>query len=160
MIQTSLGALLDDMDKTILLLLQEDGRLSNVELARRIHLSPPATFSRLKQLEKEGYIHKFTALLDRERAGYDLLCFIHIGIQVHQTEQVEGFRKRMQEIPEIMECHHITGESDYLLKVVLHNRKDLERFLVDVLTPIPGVAHIHTSLVLTEVKNTTALPLV
>jgi len=151
--------MLDDLDKTILRLLQAEGRISNVDLARRISLSPPATYARMKQLEKEGYIRKFTALIDREKAGYDLLCFIHVALQMHQLEQVERFRNQMQEIPEVLECYHITGEYDYLLKVVLHNRKDLERFLVDSLTPIPGVARIHTSLALTEVKTTTELPL-
>ena len=151
--------MLDDLDKTILRLLQADGRLSNLDLARQINLSPPATHARLKQLEKEGYIRKFTTLVDRDKAGFDLLCFIHVALQMHQLEQVENFRTMIRQIPEVLECHHITGEYDYLLKVVLHNRKDLERFVVDRITPIQGIARIHTSLALTEVKNTTELPL-
>jgi Lrp/AsnC family transcriptional regulator, leucine-responsive regulatory protein len=149
--------MLDYIDKTILLALQIDARLSNVELARKIKLSPPATHARLRRLEKEGYIRQYTAVVDREKAGYDLLCFIHISMQMHQLEQVEKFRKLVRQMPEVLECHHITGEYDYLLKVVLRNRKDLERFAVDRLTPIPGVARIHTSLVFTEVKATMAL---
>ncbi len=159
MIKNTVGMVLDEIDKTILSLLQADGRQSNLDLARQINLSPPATHARLKQLEKEGYILKFTTLVDREKAGFDLLCFIHIALQMHQLEQVENFRKMMRQIPEVLECHHITGEYDYLLKVVLHNRKDLERFVVDRITPISGIARIHTSLVLTEVKTTTELPL-
>ncbi|PWH17787.1 MAG: AsnC family transcriptional regulator [Anaerolineae bacterium] len=152
-------SLLDDVDKGILRALQHEGRLSNVDLARAVHLSPPATHARLRRLEREGYIRHYTAVLDREKTGYDLLCFIHVSLQMHQLEQVEKFRAATRQMPEVLECHHITGEYDYLLKVALRNRKDLERFLVDRLTPIPGVARIHTSLVLTEVKATTALPL-
>lgn len=151
--------MLDSVDKAALRALQADGRLSNVELAGKINLSPPATHARLRQLEKDGYIRQYTAVVDREKAGYDLLCFIHISMQMHQFDQVEKFRRLIRQMPEVLECHHITGEYDYLLKVVLRNRKDLERFAVDRLTPIPGVARIHTSLVFTEVKSTTALPL-
>ena len=151
--------MLDELDKALLRELQTDGRLTNVELARRISLSPPATLTRLKRLEKDGYIRNYAAIVDREKAGYDLLCFIQIGMQTHQFEQVENFRKLVQDMPEVLECHHITGEYDYLLKVVFRSRKDLERFAVNRLTPIPGVSRIHTSLVFTEVKSITALPL-
>ncbi|MDD2921611.1 MAG: Lrp/AsnC family transcriptional regulator [Anaerolineales bacterium] len=159
MIKTSQVYVLDDVDKAALRALQSDGKMSNTELARQINLSPPAAHARVKRLEKQGYIHRYAAVVDREKTGYDLLCFIHIGLQMHQVEQVEKFRNLTQEIPEVLECHHITGEYDYLLKVVLRNRKDLERFVVDWLTPIPGIARIHTSLVLNEIKTTTALPL-
>jgi len=158
MIKNSQNLMLDDLDKSLLRALQADGRLSNVELARKISLSPPATHTRLKRLEKDGYIRQYTAVVDREKAGYDLLCFIHIGLQMHQVEQVEKFREATRNMPEVLECHHITGEYDYLLKVALKNRKDLEKFVVDKITPI-GVARIHTSLVLAEVKSTMALPL-
>jgi DNA-binding Lrp family transcriptional regulator len=159
MIKSSKNIVLDKVDKSLLRALQTEGRLSNVQLARKISLSPPATHARLRRLEKDGYIRNYTAVVDRDKAGYDLLCFIHIGMQMHQLDQVDRFRKLIQKMPEVLECHHITGEYDYLLKVVLRNRKDLERFAIDRLTPIPGVARIHTSLVFTEVKSTTALPL-
>ncbi len=150
---------LDEVDRAILEALQDDGRLSNVDLARRVHLSPPATHARLRRLEKGGYIRQYAAIVDRERAGFDLLCFIQVSIQLHQPDQVEQFRVAVRAMPEVLECHHITGEYDYLLKAALRNRKDLERFVVDRLTPMPGIARIHTSLVLSEVKATTALPL-
>ena len=159
MIKNSKNMTLDRVDKSLLRALQLDGRLSNVQLARKISLSPPATHSRLKRLEKDGYVRQYAAIVDREKAGYDLLCFIHISLQMHKVEQVEKFREATRRMPEVLECHHITGEHDYLLKVVLKNRKDLERFVVDKITPIPGVARIQTSLVLTEVKAKMALPL-
>ena len=159
MIKNSQSIMLDKVDKSVLRALQADGRLSNVELARKISLSPPAAHARVRRLEKDGYIRQYTVIVDREKAGYDLLCFIHISLQMHQVTQVEKFREATRKMSEVLECHHITGEYDYLLKVVLRNRKDLERFVVDKLTPIPGVARIHTSLVFTEVKSTMALPL-
>jgi DNA-binding Lrp family transcriptional regulator len=151
--------MLDAVDKFALRALQVNGRLTNVELARKINLSPPATHARVRRLEKEGYIRQYTVIVDREKAGYDLLCFIHISLQMHQVTQVEKFREATRKMPEVLECHHITGEYDYLLKVALRNRKDLEKFVVDKITPIPGVARIHTSLALAEVKSTMALPL-
>jgi len=150
---------MDVLDKTILDILQSEGRISNAELARRVNLSPPATHARIKRLEEQGVISRYAALLEREQVGYDMLCFVHISLQLHQPEQVESVRKAIREFPEVLECHHVTGEYDYLLKVVIRNRKDLERFVIERLTPIPGVARIQTSLVLTEVKSTTALPL-
>jgi Lrp/AsnC family transcriptional regulator, leucine-responsive regulatory protein len=149
---------LDDLDRAILRLLQTDGRTSNVELARRINLSPPATLARVKSLEERGYIRQYTALLEPEMLGFELLCFVHIGLQLHQPEQVNSVREAIRDIPQVLECHHVTGEYDYLLKVVARGRKDLEKFILEQLTPIKGIARIHTSLVLTEVKSTTVLP--
>ena len=150
---------LDEIDRVILRKLQEDGRISNADLARTINLSPPAVYARLKRLEELGFIRQYTAILEPEKLGYDMLCFIHIGLQLHQPEQVASVREAIQEIPQVLECHHVTGEYDYLLKIVARGRKDLERFVMEKLTPIKGVARIHTSLVLTEVKTTTVLPI-
>ena len=88
MISYSVTPELDDVDKAILRILQTDGRISNVELARRIALSPPATHARLRRLEQDGVIREYTAVLDRERAGFDLLCFIHVSLSLHQLAQV------------------------------------------------------------------------
>jgi DNA-binding Lrp family transcriptional regulator len=150
---------LDETDLAILRILQADGRISNADLARQISLSPPATYARVRRLEEQGLIRRYVALLDPELAGYDLLCFVHVSLQLHQSQQVEGFKEAIRQMPEVLECHHVTGDYDYLLKVALRNRKDLERFAVERLTPVSGVARIHTSLVLRVVKETTALPL-
>ncbi len=159
MIQYSQDETLDDLDKAILDTLQNNGRISNAELARRINLSPPATHARVRQLEKLGYIQQYTALLNREKAGFDMLCFVHLSLQLHQKESIDRVRQAIRQMPEVMECYRLTGEFDYLLKVVIRNRKDLEHFIMNRLTPISGVARVYTSLVLTEVKSTTALPL-
>jgi len=159
MIEYSAGNDLDEIDVSILQQLQINGRISNADLARHINLSPPATHARQKRLEQAGFISQYVTLLDRGRIGYDMLCFVNISLQMHQPEEVERFRKAIEAVPEVLECFHVTGEFDYLLKVVIRNQKDLERFLVKRLTPIPGVARIYTSLVVNEVKSTTALPL-
>lgn len=159
MIEYSAGNELDEIDVSILEKLQRNGRISNADLARHINLSPPATHARLKRLEQAGFIDDYISLVNRGRLGFDMLCFVNISLQMHQPEEVERFRKAIEAMPEVLECFHVTGEFDYLLKVVIRNQKDLERFLVKRLTPIPGVARIYTSLVVNEVKSTTALPL-
>ncbi len=150
---------LDDLDRAILLELQADGRVSNLDLSRRIDLSPPATHARVRRLERIGLVRGYVAIVDRELAGFDLLCFVSVSMQLHRIEHIDRFRAAIREMPEVLECHHLTGEYDYLLKVALRNRRDLERFAVEKLTPIPGVARIHTSLVLSEVKASSALPI-
>ena len=151
--------ILDDVDREILALIQGDGRISNAELSRRLSLSPPATHARVRRLERDGFIEGYAGLLSRDKLGYDLLCFVLVGLSVHQFEHVYGFRDRVLAMPEVLECYNITGEYDYLLKVVLHNREDLERFVVGELTPLPGVARLQTSLVLSEVKSSVRLPI-
>jgi len=159
MIQYSVDETLDSLDKAILEMLQADGRISNAELARRINLSPPATHARVRQLEKRGFIRQYTALLDRERTGFDLLCFVHMSLQLHQHVQIDKIQADIQQMSEVLEFYRLTGEFDYVLKVVVRHRKDLERFIIDRLTSIPGVARVQTSVVLTEIKSTTALSL-
>jgi DNA-binding Lrp family transcriptional regulator len=88
-----------------------------------------------------------------------MLCFVRVSLQLHDTDQVAGFHKAIRKLTEVLECHHVTGDHDYLLKIVARNTDDLENFLVNRLTPIPGVAQIHTSLVLREVKNSTLMPI-
>ena len=151
--------MLDELDVAILQTLQSDARISNAELARRVNLSPPATLVRVRRLEESGYIGGYVALANRRRAGYDMLCFVSVSLQLHDIEQVIGFRDAVGQMPEVLECHHVTGDYDYLLKIVARNTKDLENFLLRKLTPIPGVARIHTSLVLNEVKSTTVIPI-
>ena len=150
---------LDELDLAILEILQSDARISNAELARQVNLSPPATLTRVRRLEEIGYINEFVALINRRQAGYDMLCFVSVSLQLHDIEQVTGFRDAVAQIPEVLECHHVTGDYDYLLKILAHNTEDLENFLLRKLTPIPGVARIHTSLVLNEVKSKTAIPI-
>jgi Lrp/AsnC family transcriptional regulator, leucine-responsive regulatory protein len=150
---------LDDLDRAILRDLQADGRMTNLDLARSVGLSPAATHARVRRLEQSGAIQRYAALVDPEMAGFDLLCLISIGIQLHHADAVARTRAALASLPEVLECHHLTGQFDYLLKVVLPDRRALERFVVERLTPLPGIARIQTSVVLAVVKSTTALPI-
>lgn len=156
---TDYTQVVDDIDRLLLMELQQDGSLSNVELARRVLLSPPAVHTRVRRLETLGYIRLYTALLDREKVGYDLLCMVSVTLRWHETEHIQAFREAIRQMPEVLECLFVTGDADYLLKVVTHNRKELEQFLTEKLTPIRGVGHISTSVVLDELKYTTVLKL-
>ncbi len=159
MIQSKAKASLDETDKTILRMLQADGRVSNAEVARRVGLSAPATHARVKRLEHAGVIRQHATLLDREAMGFDMVCFINVSLQLHQYEAIERFKELVQDMPEVLECHHITGEFDYLLKAVFRSRDEWQEFVVNKLTPIPGMARINTSLVLIEIKAMQQLPI-
>ena len=150
---------LSKVDRKILMLLQKNGRLSNVELSRQINLSPPATHGRVKRLEDQGFIKGYAAILDHAKIGYDMLCFISVRMDAQQSERSGDFRTVVMGMPEVLECHQITGEYDYLLKVAVQDQRALEQFVVDRLTPTAGVGRLYTSLVLTEVKETTAYTL-
>ena len=158
-VESSVQVDIDETDKAILRLLQADGRISNAEVARRVELSAPATHARVKRLEEAGVIRQYATLLDRETIGYDMVCFISVSLQLHQFDAIERFKELVQDMPEVLECHHITGEFDYLLKAVFRNRDELQEFVVNRLTPIPSMARINTSLVLTEIKATQELPI-
>jgi Lrp/AsnC family leucine-responsive transcriptional regulator len=147
----------DQLDIAILEALQANGRISVADLARQIHLSQPAVHSRIRRLEREGIIQQYVALVDREAAGYDLLCFIRITIQPHSREVFCAAQDVIEKLPNVLECYRITGSYDLLLKVVLRDRRDLEQFIEQHLMVIKGIDRIDTDLVLNEVKKTTAL---
>lgn len=149
---------LDAKDHELLRLLQANARISNAELARHVDLSPPGLQKRLRRLESAGVIEDYVTLVNREALGYDMLCIIQINLQRHEPEAIARFRDRVQDLPEVLECYHLTGQYDYLMKIVVRNRKHLERFLMETLTPIPSMDTIRTSLVLSDIKVTTAVP--
>lgn len=149
---------IDELDRTLLRALQEDARLSNAELARRVELSATGLHKRLRRLEEAGIITGYVAQVDREALGFDMLCFVQVTLQRHEPDAVDNFRREVQAMAEVLECHHLTGEFDYLLKVVVRNRKHLEQFILNRLTPVRGMDKIRTSLVLSEIKATAAIP--
>ncbi|MDJ0901290.1 MAG: Lrp/AsnC family transcriptional regulator [Xenococcus sp. MO_188.B8] len=150
---------LDAMDREVLRLLQNDGRISSAELARRVNLSAPGLQKRLKKLEQKGVIDRYVTLVNREAIGLDLLCFAQVTLTHHQPECVSNFCSRVQDLQEVLECHYLAGEFDYILKVVVANHHHLEKLLREEIIPIPGVDKIKTSIVLNEVKASTSLPL-
>ena len=148
---------LDAIDLQILDILQRQANISNAELGRRVNLSPPATHARIKRLEIEGYIQKQVAILDQQKLGFDLLCYIFISTDIHQAEQLETLENNLEAMPEVLECHCLTGEYDYLLKVANKNRHGLEEFIRK-LNKL-GISRIQTSLALREIKHSTLLPI-
>lgn len=150
---------LDKIDRRLLGYLQDDARLSNAELGRRVDLSGPGLQKRLRRLEEAGVISRYMAVVDREALGFDMLCFVQVTLQRHEPDAVDNFRHEVGTMPEVLECHHITGEYDYLLKVVVRNRKHLEAFILQTLTPVRGMDKIRTSLVLSEIKALAPVPL-
>lgn len=150
---------LDKMDRQVLRLLQENSRMSSAELARQVNLSAPGLQKRLKKLEQNGIIDRYVTLINRQALGLDLLCFAQVSLTHHQPECMNHFCDRVQGLTEVLECHHLVGEFDYLLKFVVVNHQHLEKLLREKISPIPGVDKIRTSIVLNEVKASTSLPL-
>ena len=150
---------LDEIDRAILDVLQADGRIPTQQLGERVGLSRAATYARVRRLETSGVIARYVAVVDPQAAGFDLLCFVGVRVAVHSHDVVEQTREALAALPEVLECHHVTGQFDYLLKVALRNRAELERFIVERLTSVPGIERINTSLVLHVAKSTTAFPL-
>jgi DNA-binding Lrp family transcriptional regulator len=150
---------LDEKDREVLRLLQENSRISSAELARRVNLSAPGLQKRLRKLEQNGIIDRYVTLVNREALGLNLLCFAQVALVHYQPECVSNFCLRVRELPEVLECHHLTGEFDYLLKLIVANPQHLEKLLREKITQIPGVDKIRTNIVLNEVKASTSLPL-
>jgi DNA-binding Lrp family transcriptional regulator len=149
----------DATDIRILKELQQDGSLSNVELARRVHLSPSPCLSRVKALENAGVIQRYVALANPKALGLDLNVFINISLKEQSKQALAAFEERIAEHEEVMECYLMTGDSDYLIRVAVADIAALERFILDQLTPIPGIEKIRTSFTLKQVRYKTALPL-
>ncbi|MEM7801684.1 MAG: Lrp/AsnC family transcriptional regulator [Chloroflexota bacterium] len=149
---------LDEIDLSILREIQSDSRISNSELARRINLSQPATHQRLKRLQNDGIILKHVSLLNRDALGLDLICFFQVRLQGHSEEALLGFETAIKGFENVLECHYLTGEYDYLIKAVFANRRELELFERKSLRSLPGIAQNITSVVFSEIKSTTALP--
>ena len=150
---------LDKTDRSLLAEIQQDSRISNSELARRIKLSQPATHARLKRLETLGVVRQHVSLLDRDKLGLDLICFFQVRLEAHSEQALLRFEAEVRDFPEVLECHYLTGQFDYLLKAVFENRSALEQFERQRLRALSDVAQITTSVTLSEIKMTTVLPL-
>lgn len=148
---------LDSMDLQILDILQREVHISNAELARRVNLSPPATHTRVKRLENEGYIDQQVAILNQEKLGFDLLCYVFMSTDIHQAKEIEELEASLKTMTEILECHCLTGAYDYLLKIVIRDRQKLNQFIRK-LNKL-GISRIQTNLSLREIKYSTVLPL-
>lgn len=150
---------IDDKDRQILRQLQGDGRLSNLDLATRVHLSPTATAERVKRLQRDGYILGFTARLCPEKLGRGLIVFVEVKLERTSEDVFGAFAAAAKANPDIMECHMVAGGFDYLLKARVADMNAYRAFLSDALLNLPGIRETHTYAVMEEIKNTAAIAL-
>jgi Lrp/AsnC family transcriptional regulator, leucine-responsive regulatory protein len=150
---------LDATDLRILATLQKDGSLSNVDLAKVVHLSPSPCLARVKALEARGVIQRYVALVNAAAVGLGLNVFINISLKSQSKKALLEFESKIAEHDEVMECYLMTGDSDYLIRVAVADIGALERFILDQLTPISGIDKIRSSFALKQVRYKTALPL-
>jgi Lrp/AsnC family transcriptional regulator, leucine-responsive regulatory protein len=148
---------LDPIDRRILHLLQREGRISNAELAERIALSPAACHRRVRRLEAEGVIRDYVALLDARKLGKPTIVFVEIRLSGQSDETLDAFERAVARIPDVLECHLMAGEADYLLKIAVEDTEDFARIHRQHLARLPGVAQMQSAFSLRTVVRTTAL---
>jgi len=151
--------MLDETDKKILSILQADGRITNSRLAQQIGLSPPAALERVRRLEASGVIEKYVALLDREKVGYNIQTIVMVCLSHHQISSLENVKERLTGLDEVLECHQLTGEVDFLLKVAVQDMNSYTDFVNNKLSGIPGIQNVKTSFILETLKNSTSIKL-
>ncbi|GAA3787776.1 Lrp/AsnC family transcriptional regulator [Corallibacter vietnamensis] len=147
----------DDIDKKLLHLLQQDSKQTNKELSLKLNLSVTAVYERIKKLEREGVINKYVALIKKEKIDKSFIVFCHIKLIQHSHEYVVKFEKDVTNLEEVVECFHISGDYDYLLKVIVSDMEAFREFMVNKLTSINHIGSTHSMFVINEVKHTTAI---
>jgi Lrp/AsnC family transcriptional regulator, leucine-responsive regulatory protein len=150
---------LDEVDRRILRELQTDASLTNVALAKRVHLSPSPCLTRVKALEAAGFIRQYVALLDAKQLGLHLNVFISISLKQQTRAALESFEAKIGTRDEVMECYLMTGDADYLIRVAVADMGALERFILEQLSPMKEIEKIRSSFALKQVRYKTALPL-
>lgn len=149
----------DAIDQKLLQLLQNDSKQTNKELSHALNLSVTAVFERIKKLENNGVINKYVALVKKEKVDKSFVAFCHIKLSQHIQEYVVQFEKEVTNLTEVLECHHISGDYDYILKVVVKDMEAFREFMVEKLTNINHIGSTHSMFVISEVKSTTAIPI-
>ncbi len=151
---------LDDIDIKILRQLQRDAHLTVKELAARVHLSPSPTFERQKRLEREGYIERYMAIVDRKKVGNGIIVLCNIRLKQHSQAFIQEFMDAVQNIEEITECYNTSGDFDFLVKVYAHDMKAYQQFMLNTLGRMECIGSLHSVFVIGEIKNTHAVPVV
>ncbi|NNK70124.1 MAG: Lrp/AsnC family transcriptional regulator [Flavobacteriaceae bacterium] len=150
---------LDQTDNKLLKLLQEDSKRTHKELSVRLGLSITAVYERVKKLEKEGVIHKYVALIDKSKVNRSFVAFCHIKLVQHSQEYVVRFEREVSRLEEVMDCYHISGDYDYLLKILVEDIGAYRDFMVNKLTTIDHIGSTHSMFMINEVKQSTAIDL-
>ena len=150
---------LDDIDRKILAVLQADGRISLADLSAKVGLSPSPCLRRIRALERDGIISRYVAVLDQDKVGLPVSVFVSIKLEQQREQALQKFARAIERWPEVLECYLMTGPRDYLLRVVVADLGEYERFLKQKLTRLDGIASIESSFALEQVKYTNLLPL-
>lgn len=150
---------LDAYEKKILRLLQEDAALSNADIAERIGLSASPCWRRIDRLEREGFIKRRVALLDRQKVGLNAQIFAQVKLNAHGRANLDEFAASIREIPEVLECYVLMGSVDFLLRIVTSDIEAYEKLFFNRLSQLPGVQEVNSTVALSEIKSTTSLPI-
>lgn len=150
---------LDEVDLQLLKLLQADGRITNADLAKKVGLSPPSVLQRVRAMEKAGIVRGYSAILDPDRLGYKIMALVQISLSLHQDMPIERFRRQIREIEEVVECYHVSGDYDFLLKVVVRDMRAYEALIREKISRIRGIRQINSSFILGVPKQGSAPPL-
>tara|TARA_R110002012_G_scaffold319023_1_gene538473 strand:+ start:18460 stop:18918 length:459 start_codon:yes stop_codon:yes gene_type:complete len=147
----------DAIDLKLLQFLQEDAKQTNKELSNKLNLSVTAVYERIRKLEREGVIAQYVALVDKDKVDRSFVAFCHIKLVQHTQENIVKFEREVANLEEVSECYHISGDYDYLLKVMVQDMEDFREFMVKKLTSISHIGSTHSMFVINEVKHTTAI---
>ncbi|WP_109301173.1 Lrp/AsnC family transcriptional regulator [Aquimarina sp. AU474] len=150
---------MDSIDRSILHLLQKNGKITIKEIAERLLLSTTPIFERVKKLERDGYIKSYKAILDRKKVGLQLMAFCNITLNLHQKDFIKKFEKDIQQFPEVVECYHVAGMFDYLIKIYAEDMERYQDFLSNKLASLDNISKVQSSFVMTEVKDFSYLPI-
>lgn len=153
------GAMFDEIDLAILTRLQKDATITNAELAKQVGLSASACLGRSKRLKEAGVIKQFVAILDEQKAGLEVVTYVFVTLSPHDRETTESFLASIREIANVMECYNISGNYDYLLKIISSSINAYRNFVIDTLIDVPGVGKVETTVVLSSEKQSYQLPL-
>lgn len=149
----------DEIDKKLLLFLQEDAKQTTKELSYKLGLSVTAVYERIKKLENSGVISKYVAILDRNKINRDFIILCHVKLSQHKKEYVLQFEREVMNLQEVTECFHVSGDYDYILKIGVKDMTDYRNFMLTKLTTLQHIASTHSSFMISEVKNTTVIVL-
>ncbi len=149
---------LDQIDHSLLEILQSNGKITNAQLSKEIGLSPAPTLERVKKLEQSGIIKSYHAQIDREKVGLGVMTFVQVSLSGHRRSITESFVAKITKVPEIIECHHVTGSCDFLLKVIAKDINSYQKLIMETINEIEEVANTQTMVILSTFKDTQVLP--
>ncbi|MFT6879932.1 MAG: Lrp/AsnC family leucine-responsive transcriptional regulator [Arcticibacterium sp.] len=150
---------LDVIDHKLLEILQQNGKITNSQLSKDVGLSPAPTLERVKKLEQSGIIQSYHAQINRDKVGLSVLTFVQVTLKGHQKAIIEAFVKKVNAVPEIIECHHVTGSCDFLLKVIAKDITNYQQLIMDTINEIEVVSSTQTMVILQTIKNSKVLPI-